>query len=218
MGGRRKRADQAFETFDGAGASCGLKLELAPANESGYAGVFPTTSKRWQAVIRVERGGRQVRRNIGTFENKEGAAVQRALVIIGSTGVLSPADRANRGSGALPLHLCPPPYPTLSHHASVCACHRRCEGACKGRRLRYDPHGQPHRHHLRRRIGTGSASHCAPACRCPMPPLWQMWAETSRPHVLVWECWRAGRIATRRGFRPSANRSARAQFGLDGVW
>ena len=86
--------------------------------------------------------------------------------IVDSTGVLSPADRANRGSGALPLHLCPPPYPTLSHHASVCACHRRCEGACKGRRLGYDPHGQPPRHHLRRRIGTGSASHCAPACRC----------------------------------------------------
>jgi hypothetical protein len=77
MGGRRKRADQAFETFDGAGASCGLKLELAPANESGYAGVFPTTSKRWQAVIRVERGGRKVRRNIGTYESKEGAAVCR---------------------------------------------------------------------------------------------------------------------------------------------
>ena len=108
------------------------------------------------------------------------------------------------GEGGIPP---PRPFP-----------YRRCEGACKGRRLRYDPHGQPHRHHLRRRIGTGSASHCAPACRCPMPPLWQMWAETSRPHVLVWECWRAGRIATRRGFRPSANRSARAQFGLDGVW
>ena len=123
--------------------------------------------------------------DIRSWEAAASAAVQRALGIIDSTGVLSPADRANRGSGALPLHLCPPPYPTLSHHASVCACHRRCEGACKGRRLRYDPHGQPHRHHLRRRIGTGSASHHASACCYPVPPMWRMWAATNRPHVPV---------------------------------
>ena len=38
--GRRKRDDLAYETFDGAGCSSGLQLELASANDSGYAGVF----------------------------------------------------------------------------------------------------------------------------------------------------------------------------------
>ena len=30
----------AYETFDGAGCSSGLQLELAPGSESGYAGSF----------------------------------------------------------------------------------------------------------------------------------------------------------------------------------
>jgi hypothetical protein len=82
--GRRKRDDLAYETFDGSGCSTGLQLELAPKNESGYAGVFPTrTSSRWQATIRVEREGKKVRRNVGTFGTKEEAAVQRALAIAG---------------------------------------------------------------------------------------------------------------------------------------
>ena len=37
--GRRKRDDLAYVTFDGAGCSSGLQLELASGNESGYAGV-----------------------------------------------------------------------------------------------------------------------------------------------------------------------------------
>ena len=41
--GRRKRDDLAYETFEGAGCSSGLQLELASGNDSGYAGVFPTT-------------------------------------------------------------------------------------------------------------------------------------------------------------------------------
>jgi hypothetical protein len=57
--GRCKRDDLAYETFDGAGCSTGLQLELEPNNESGYAGVFPTTSSRWQATIRVEREGKK---------------------------------------------------------------------------------------------------------------------------------------------------------------
>ena len=97
--GRRKGAALEFETFNGAGCSCGLKLELAAGNESGYAGVFPTTSSKWQAVIRVEREGKKVRRNVGSFETKENAAVQRALALQGSVGVQSPAHRAERTKG-----------------------------------------------------------------------------------------------------------------------
>ena len=87
--GRRKRDALAYETYDGAGCSSGLQLELAPNNESGYAGVFPTTSSKWQAVVRVEREGEKVRRNVGTFDTKEEAAVQRALVLQGRADVLS---------------------------------------------------------------------------------------------------------------------------------
>ena len=76
--GRRKRDELAYETFDGSGCSTGLQLELAPKNESGYAGVFPTTSSRWQATIRVEREGKKVRRNVGSFETKGEAAVLAA--------------------------------------------------------------------------------------------------------------------------------------------
>ena len=97
--GRRKRDDLAYETFDGAGCSSGLQLELALNNESGYAGVFLTTSSRWQATIRVEREGKKVRRNVGTFGTKEEAAVQRALAVAGFGDVASPAVRAARSKG-----------------------------------------------------------------------------------------------------------------------
>jgi hypothetical protein len=73
--GRRKRDDLAYEAFNGADCSSGLQLELASGNDSGYAGVFPTTSGRWQAIVRVEREGKEVRRNVGTFGTKGGAAV-----------------------------------------------------------------------------------------------------------------------------------------------
>ena len=77
----------------------GLQLELAPNNESGYAGVFPTTSSRWQATIRMEREGKKVWRNVGTFGTKEEAAVQRALAVAGFGDVASPAVRAARSKG-----------------------------------------------------------------------------------------------------------------------
>ena len=59
--------------------------------------------------------------DIRSWEAAASAAVQRALVIIDSTGVLSPADRANRGSGALPLHPVPSslPHPISSR---LCVC------------------------------------------------------------------------------------------------
>ena len=95
--GRRKRDDLAYETFEGAGCSSGLQLELASGNDSGYAGVFPTTSGRWQATVRVEREGKKVRRNVGSFNLAQEAAVQRALALQGYTDVLSPAPRAGRG-------------------------------------------------------------------------------------------------------------------------
>jgi hypothetical protein len=82
--GRRKRDDLAYETFDGTGCSSGLQFELAPNNESGYAGVFLTTSGRWQATVRVERDGKKVRRNVGSYDTKEEAALQRALASQGT--------------------------------------------------------------------------------------------------------------------------------------
>ena len=51
---------------------------------------------RWQATIRVEREGKKVRRNVGTFGTKEEAAMQRALAIAGYGDVASPALRAAR--------------------------------------------------------------------------------------------------------------------------
>ena len=98
--GRRKRDDLAYETFDGTGCSSGLQLELAPNNESGYAGVFLTTSGRWQATVRVERDGKKVRRNVGSYDTKVEAALQRALALQGTVDVCSPAARAARSKGA----------------------------------------------------------------------------------------------------------------------
>ena len=121
--GRRKRDDLAYETFDGSGCSTGLQLELAPNNESGYAGVFPTTSSRWQATIRVEREGKKVRRNVGTFGTKEEAAVQRALAVAGFGDVASPALRAARSKGVrMPEHI---------NHTLVCS-HTRSQNAPAG--------------------------------------------------------------------------------------
>lgn len=105
MSGRRKRGDIAFQTFAGLGASSGLELELAPRSESGFAGVFPTQSGKWQAVVRVEIDGQKVRRTVGSsFESAEAAAVQRALAIKGYVKVLSPVKRADRGTGTLATH------------------------------------------------------------------------------------------------------------------
>ena len=87
--GRRKRDALAYETFEGAGCSSGLQLELALGNDSGYAGVFPTTSGRWQATVRVEREGKKVRRNVGSFNLAQEAAVQRALALQGYTRTCS---------------------------------------------------------------------------------------------------------------------------------
>ena len=112
--GRRKRDDLAYESFDGAGCSTGLQFELAPTNESGFAGVFPTTSGRWQATVRVEREGKKVRRNVGSFDTKEEAALQRALALKGTVDVLSPAARAARRKGA--RHFARPfPFRRMSH-------------------------------------------------------------------------------------------------------
>ena len=109
--GRRKRSALEYELFDGAGCSrsSGLQLELAPNNESGYAGVSgPTTSSRWQAFVRVEREGHKVRRNVGSFDTAQEAAVQRALALLGSVEVLSPSSRGPRSTGMLPVttHCC----------------------------------------------------------------------------------------------------------------
>ena len=102
--GRRKRSALEYEVFDGAGCSSGLQLELAQNNESGYAGVSgPTTSGKWQAFVRVEREGKKVRRNVGSFDNAQMAAVQRALALLGSVELLSPSTRGPRRTGALPV-------------------------------------------------------------------------------------------------------------------
>jgi hypothetical protein len=102
--GRRKRSALEYEAFDGAGCSSGLQLELAPNSESGYAGVSgPTTSGRWQAFVRVEREGHKVRRNVGSFDSAQEAAVQRALALLGSVELLSPSTRGPRRTGALPV-------------------------------------------------------------------------------------------------------------------
>jgi hypothetical protein len=111
--GRRKREDLTYESFDGAGCSSGLQLELAPKNESGYAGVFPTTSGKWQATVRVEREGKKVRRNVGSYDTKEEAALQRALALQGTVDVSSPAARAARSRGA--RRFSRPSLPDASH-------------------------------------------------------------------------------------------------------
>jgi len=95
-GGRRKEADKTFVTFDGAGCSSGLRLELAPETASGYAGVFVSGSK-WQAVIRAEHEGKKRRLTVGNFDTAEEAAVQRALAKLGSVGTRSPRQRTKGG-------------------------------------------------------------------------------------------------------------------------
>ena len=117
--GRRKREDLTYESFDGAGCSSGLQFELAPKNESGYAGVFPTTSGKWQATVRVEREGKKVRRNVGSYDTKEEAALQRALALQGTVDVSSPAARAARSRGA--RRFARPSLPDASHRR-VCIC------------------------------------------------------------------------------------------------
>ena len=104
--GRRKRSALEYEVFDGAGCSSGLQLELAQNNESRRCGVSgPTTSGKWQAFVRVEREGKRVRRNVGSFDNAQMAAVQRALALLGSVELLSPSTRGPRSTGALLLSL-----------------------------------------------------------------------------------------------------------------
>ena len=51
-------------------------------------------------TIRVEREGKKVRRNVGSFDLAQEAAVQRALAIAGFVDVASPASRAKRSKGA----------------------------------------------------------------------------------------------------------------------
>ena len=97
--GRRREADKTFETFDGAGCSSGLQLELAPKNASGFAGVFASGHK-WQAVIRAEREGKKARLTVGNFDTAQEAAVQRALAMLGSVSVLSPRKRS-AGAGLM---------------------------------------------------------------------------------------------------------------------
>ena len=78
---RRKESERAVEMFHGAGVSSELELELAPEADSGYAGVSRTTSGKWRAVIRVERRGEMVKRNVGSYETPHEAAIQRALAL-----------------------------------------------------------------------------------------------------------------------------------------
>jgi len=95
-GGRRKEADKTFVTFDGAGCSSGLRLELSPEIASGFAGVFVSGSK-WQAVIRAKYEGKQRRLTVGNFDTAEEAAVQRALAKLGSVSTRSPRQRTKGG-------------------------------------------------------------------------------------------------------------------------
>ena len=106
-GGRRKEADKAFLTFDGAGCSRGLQLELAPKNASGFAGVFASGS-RWQAVIRGDREGKKARLTVGNFDTVKQAALQRALAILGSVSTRSPRKRT-AGAGLF-AHMCSPTH------------------------------------------------------------------------------------------------------------
>ena len=144
----RKRDDLAYETFDGAGCSSGLQLELASGNESGYAGVFPTTSGRWQATVRVEREGKKVRRNVGSFHTREEAAVQRSLATAGFVDVASPVSRAKRSKG---VHMPEPANHTSrllphAHRIPLLVCRRRLRGGDFAR----TPGHEPDRHALQR--------------------------------------------------------------------
>ena len=125
--GRRKRGAEAFESvqYEGYGE---LRLELAPVQgpkDSGYAGVYWTSSGNWQAVVRVEREGRKVRRNVGSFNSQQTAALQRALALKGEINVFSPALRAERGTGLLLLL----PYASfaVSHTLPVLAIRCKCD-------------------------------------------------------------------------------------------
>ena len=127
--GRRKHNDLAYETLGGAGCSSGLQLELAPNNESGYAGVFPTASSRWQATIRVEREEKKVQRNVGTFDTKGEAAEQRALAIAGYGDVASPALRAVRSKGVrVPDPVNHTRLLPHAHRMPLLVCRRRLRG------------------------------------------------------------------------------------------
>ena len=48
----------------------------------------------------MEREGKKVRRNVGSFDLAQEAAVQRALAMAGFLDVASPANRAKRSKGA----------------------------------------------------------------------------------------------------------------------
>ena len=82
---------------------------------------FFTTSSKWQATIHVEREGKKVRRNVGSFETKGEAAVQRALAIAGYIDVASPALRAMRSKGARFPHPWPCPNPFVTSPCYMCA-------------------------------------------------------------------------------------------------
>ena len=51
----------------------------------------------------MEREGHKVRRNVGSFDTAQEAAVQRALALLGSVEVLSPSSRGPRSTGMLPV-------------------------------------------------------------------------------------------------------------------
>eukprot|EP00966_Prymnesium_polylepis_P137009 3166061-Prymnesium_polylepis.1 len=77
--GRRKREDREYETYEGAGASASLRLELAPGSRSGYVGVR-RSGQKWMARFHV---GASKWRYIGTYETPQEAAVQVALATSG---------------------------------------------------------------------------------------------------------------------------------------
>ena len=85
--GRHERDDLAYETFDGARcSSVGYSLSWRHKQRERLRGrVIDDQRHRcwWQATLRVEREGKKVRRNVGTFGAKGEAAVQRALAIAG---------------------------------------------------------------------------------------------------------------------------------------
>jgi hypothetical protein len=131
--GRHKREDLAYETFDGAGCSSGLQLELwrQTTRAATRACFRRPQSGRWQATLRVrEREGKKVRRDVGTFGTKGGGAVQRALAIAGYTVTWL----------ALPCGLCAGVLGgecllLVSVHWAKLVCRTGGQGWCQGRRL-----------------------------------------------------------------------------------
>ena len=86
MPGRRKRSAAEYaKTYQNDDPPCTLELELAPGPGSGYAGVWRTSSGQWQAIVRVERRGEMVRRNVGSFDTPLEAAVARCRCCIPTT-------------------------------------------------------------------------------------------------------------------------------------